>query len=113
MLHHGDVQGRGGGGWRGPAPAGGQEPEQEEADLQRGGVTWRGCEVGCLLTGSAEAMACSAAVLQCWLLQVPGSTAAAVSAPRHLHDLYTGRGGGGGGGELVQAVMRITGDMLV
>ena len=61
-------------------------------------------------------MACSAAVLQCWLLQVPGSTAAAVSAPRHLHDLYTGRGGGGGGGggELVQAVTtRITGDMLV
>ena len=67
-----------------------------------------------MLTGSAGAMACSAAVLQCWLLQVPGSTAAAVSAPRHLHDLYTGRGGGGGGGgELVQAVTRITGDMLV
>ena len=64
-----------------------------------------------MLTVGAGAMACSAAVLQCWLLQVPGSTAAAVSAPRHLHDLYTGRGGGGG--ELVQAVMRITGDMLV
>ena len=63
-----------------------------------------------MLTGSAGGMACSAAVLQCWLLQVPGSTAAAVSAPRHLHDLYTGRGGGG---ELVQAVTRITGDMLV
>ena len=71
---------------------------------------------GQLLTGSTGAMACSAAVLQCWLLQVPGSTAAAVSAPRHLHDLYTGRGGGGGGGgggELVQAATRITGDMLV
>ena len=68
-----------------------------------------------MLTGSAGGMACSAAVLQCWLLQVPGSTAAAVSAPRHLHDLYTGRAGGGrgGGGELVQAVTRITGDMLV